>query len=413
MQYRLTEGSVLKNMLRFSLPYLLSCFLQTFYGLADLFITGRYNGADTITAVSVGSQVTHMLTVVIVGLAMGATVTISRAVGARDQRRAEKTIGSTISLFALFAVGATVLLLLAAKGILSLLSTPAEAFSQARSYLTICFAGIPFITAYNVISSVFRGLGDSKSPMYFVAAAGVINAILDWLFIGPMALGAVGAALATVIAQGCSVVLALLWMRRQNLGITLRKSDLRLSGLSVLLKIGVPVALQDGFIQISFLVPSAMLSTVSAVAAQNAGAGLHRRSRQALVYGIVITVAVGAVFAAICQVWAEPIVRLFSKESELVVTLGGQYLRAYSLDCAIASIHFCFSGYFCAYERSVLSFVHNLISVLAIRIPGAYLASALFPDTLYPMGLAAPAGSLVSVIICLIMFLVLRKKQVF
>ena len=442
MQYRLTEGSVLKNMLRFSLPYLLSCFLQTFYGLADLFITGRYNGADTITAVSVGSQVTHMLTVVIVGLAMGATVTISRAVGARDQRRAEKTIGSTISLFALFAVGTTVLLLLAAEGILSLLSTPAEAFSQARSYLTICFAGIPFITAYNVISSVFRGLGDSKSPMYFVAAAGVINVILDWLFIGPMALGAVGAALATVIAQGCSVVLALLWMRRQNLGITLRKSDLRLSGLSVLLKIGVPVALQDGFIQISFLVitaiangrgvdvaaavgivekiicflflvHSAMLSTVSAVAAQNAGAGLHRRSRQALVYGIVITVAVGAVFAAICQVWAEPIVRLFSKESELVVTLGGQYLRAYSLDCAIASIHFCFSGYFCAYERSVLSFVHNLISVLAIRIPGAYLASALFPDTLYPMGLAAPAGSLVSVIICLIMFLVLRKKQVF
>lgn len=442
MQYRLTEGSVLKNMLRFSLPYLLSCFLQTFYGLADLFITGRYNGADTITAVSVGSQVTHMLTVVIVGLAMGATVTISRAVGARDQRRAEKTIGSTISLFVLFAVGTTVLLLLAAEGILSLLSTPAEAFSQARSYLTICFAGIPFITAYNVISSVFRGLGDSKSPMYFVAAAGVINVILDWLFIGPMALGAVGAALATVIAQGCSVVLALLWMRRQNLGITLRKSDLRLSGLSVLLKIGVPVALQDGFIQISFLVitaiangrgvdvaaavgivekiicflflvPSAMLSTVSAVAAQNAGAGLHRRSRQALVYGIVITVAVGAVFAAICQVWAEPIVRLFSKESELVVTLGGQYLRAYSLDCAIASIHFCFSGYFCAYERSVLSFVHNLISVLAIRIPGAYLASALFPDTLYPMGLAAPAGSLVSVVICLIMFLVLRKKQVF
>lgn len=442
MQHRLTEGSVLKNMLRFSLPYLLSCFLQTFYGLADLFITGRYNGADTITAVSVGSQVTHMLTVVIVGLAMGATVTISRAVGARDQRRAEKTIGSTIALFALFAVGATALLLLAAGGILSLLSTPPEAFDQARSYLTICFAGIPFITAYNVISSVFRGLGDSKSPMYFVAAAGVINVLLDWLFIGPMALGAVGAALATVIAQGCSVVLALLWMGRQNLGITLRKSDLRLSGLSVLLKIGVPVALQDGFIQISFLVitaiangrgvdvaaavgivekiicflflvPSAMLSTVSAVAAQNAGAGLHRRSRQALVYGIVITVAVGAVFAAICQVWAEPIVRLFSKESELVVTLGGQYLRAYSLDCAIASIHFCFSGYFCAYERSVLSFVHNLISVLAIRIPGAYLASVLFPDTLYPMGLAAPAGSLVSVIICLIMFLVLRKKQVF
>ena len=175
MENKLTEGSVIKNMLRFSLPYLLACFLQTFYGLADLFITGQFNGADAITAVSVGSQVTHMLTVIIVGLAMGATVTISRAVGARDRRGAEQTIGSTITIFAVFALGATVILVLSVNGILSLLSTPAEAFAQARSYLLICFAGVPFITAYNVISSIFRGLGDSKSPMYFVAAAGIIT----------------------------------------------------------------------------------------------------------------------------------------------------------------------------------------------------------------------------------------------
>lgn len=444
MQNKLTEGSVIKNMLRFSLPYLLSCFLQTFYGLADLFITGQYNGAGAITAVSVGSQVTHMLTVIIVGLAMGATVTISRAVGARDRQGAEQTIGNTITIFAVFAVGATVILVLSVNGILSLLSTPTEAFAQARSYLIICFVGVPFITAYNVISSIFRGLGDSKSPMYFVAAAGVINVALDYVFIGPMALGAAGAALATVIAQGCSVLLALVWLRKKDMGVSLHRQDLRptKNRLSIILRIGFPIALQDGFVQIAFLVitaiangrgvdvaaavgivekiigflflvPSAMLSTVSAMAAQNAGAGLHQRGRQALGYGIVITVAMGLVFSLICQVWAEPIIALFAKESPEVVVMGGQYLRSYVFDCAFAGIHFCFSGYFCAYEKSILSFIHNLAAIIVVRIPGAYLASILYPDTLFPMGVAAPVGSAFSAVICLVMYLVLRRKKVF
>lgn len=444
MQNKLTEGSVLRNMLRFSLPYLLACFLQTFYGLADLFITGQFNGSDTITAVSVGSQVTHMLTVIIVGLAMGATVTISRAVGANDRRGAEKTMGNTISLFAVFAVGATVILLLSVRGILSLLQTPEEAFSQAQSYLIICFAGVPFITAYNVISSILRGLGDSKRPMYFVAAAGVINVALDYLLIGPLAMGAAGAALATVIAQGCSVALSLLWLRRQDLGVAVRAADLRFEKprLAVLLKIGIPIAVQDGFVQIAFLVitaiangrgvdvaaavgivekiigfvflvPSAMLSTVSAMAAQNAGAGKHERGRQSLAYGIIITVSVGLVVSLLCQVWAEPIVALFAKNSPQVVTMGGQYLRSYIFDCAIAGIHFCFSGYFCAYERSGLSFLHNLIAIVTVRIPGAYLASVLYPDTLFPMGIAAPAGSALSAVLCLVFFLVLRKRGAF
>lgn len=444
MENKLTEGSVIKNMLRFALPYLLACFLQTFYGLADLFITGQYNGADTITAVSVGSQVTHMLTVIIVGLAMGATVTISRAVGARDKRGAEQTIGNTVTIFAVFAVAATVILVLSVGGILSLLSTPTEAFAQARSYLLICFAGVPFITAYNVISSIFRGLGDSKSPMYFVAAAGVINVALDYVFIGPLSLGAAGAALATVIAQGCSVLLSLLWMWKKDLGVSLRRGDLRptRNRMSVILRIGFPIALQDGFIQISFLVitaiangrgvdvaaavgivekiigflflvPSAMLSTVSAMAAQNAGAGLHRRGRQALGYGILITVSVGLVFCLICQVWAEPIIALFAKESPAVVVMGGQYLRSYVFDCAIAGIHFCFSGYFCAYEKSILSFIHNLAAILVVRIPGAYLASLFYPDTLFPMGVAAPVGSAFSALICLGMYLYFHRKKVF
>lgn len=171
MEKDLTTGSVLKNILYFSLPYLLSYFLQTLYGMADLFIVGQFNGVESITAVSVGSQVMHMLTVMIVGLAMGSTVTIGKAVGAKQKKQASLTVGNTVTLFMGLSIVLTLLLLLLVNPIVSWISTPAEAVVGTRQYLTICFIGIPFITAYNIISSIFRGLGDSKSPMYFIAVA--------------------------------------------------------------------------------------------------------------------------------------------------------------------------------------------------------------------------------------------------
>lgn len=441
VQRNLTQGSVLKNLIRFSLPYLLSCFLQTFYGLADLFITGQFNGADTITAVSVGSQITHMLTAVIVGLAMGTTITIGHAIGAEKKEQASGTIGNTVILFAAFALAATVLLILCLSGIVAAVATPSEAVEQTKSYLLICFIGVPFITAYNVISSIFRGMGDSRTPMYFVAAAGVVNVILDYLFIGLYGMGATGAALATVLAQAVSVALALAAMLRMDLGIKISRRDfvLERETLSAILKVGFPIAAQDGFIQISFLiitaiangrgvdiaaavgiveklisffflVPSAMLSSVSAIAAQNAGAGKHRQGRRVLCYGIGISVAFGLAVALFCQFGSGFLVGLFAKGEPEVAKLGGQYLRAYVFDCVAAGVHFCFSGYFCAYGKAILSFVHNLLSVLLIRIPGAYLASVFFPDTLYPMGWAPPAGSLLSALICIGFFVWLRKK---
>lgn len=441
MQKDLTTGNVFRNLIRFSLPYLLSCFLQTFYGLADLFITGQYNGAATISAVSIGSQVTHMITVIIVGLAMGTTVIIGRAVGSKKPEVAAKSIGNTILLFTLFAVFATVLMIFLTDGIIAAVSTPKEAVSQTKSYLFICFTGIPFITAYNVISSIFRGLGDSKSPMYFVAVAGVINIILDFLFIGPLNMGAAGAALGTIISQAVSVFAALIALRKMNIGIAVRKRHFRIDKAVLLniLKVGVPIAIQDGFIQISFLVitaiangrgiaaaasvgivekiisflflvPSAMLSSVSAIAAQNAGAGRHERGIKVLRYGIEISVLFGLAAAVICQIFAEPLLGLFVRDDAEVIRMGSQYLRAYVWDCIFAGIHFCFSGYFCAYGKAVVSFGQNLLSILIIRIPGAYLASVFYPDTLYPMGLAAPVGSVFSAVLCLVVFLMMRKK---
>lgn len=435
----LTKGSVLSNIIKFSLPFFLSYFLQTLYGLADLFITGQYNGADTITAVSVGSQIMHMITVIVVGLAMGSTVMISRFVGGNDLKKASKTIGNTVILFGLVSLVLMVVLLLGTGNIVELLSTPDESVEETKRYLIICFAGIPFIVAYNIISSVFRGLGDSRSPMYFVAVACVVNIFIDYIFIGAFHLGAAGAAFGTVISQIFSVIYAFITIRRKKIEFGITYKDLQPDSevISGILKVGVPVAVQDGLIQVSFivitviansrgvdvaaavgivekiicflfLVPSSMLSTISAIAAQNAGAGFHGRAMQTLKYGIFIAAGFGIFFAVIFQFIATPVIGMFADE-EQVIAMGSKYLRAYVIDCFVAGVHFCFSGYFCAYGRSVISFVHNLISILVIRIPGAYIASKYYPDTLYPMGLAAPAGSLLSSIICIVAFLVMIR----
>ena len=200
-----TQGNIVRGMLRFSVPYLITCFLQTFYGMADLFIVGQFNEAASITAVSVGSQLMHMITVVIAGFAMGSTVLIGRSVGAGSRRRIAGAVNTTFAVFAVFAAALTVLLLLLTGQIISVLKVPEAAAAEAGSYMRICFAGVIFITAYNVVSAVFRGLGDTRRPMYYVAVAGIINIGLDWLLVGPCRMGAGGAAIATVASQAISV----------------------------------------------------------------------------------------------------------------------------------------------------------------------------------------------------------------
>lgn len=216
MEHNLTTGSVPKTILYFSLPYFLSYFLQTLYGTADLFIIGQFNGVDSTTAVSIGSQVMHMLTVMIVGLAMGTTVMTGRAVGAQDRKQVNLAVGNTASLFMLLSVALTAILLCLVKPIVAVMSTPEEAVSGTITYLTICFLGIPFITAYNIISSIFRGMGDSKSPMYFIAIACAFNIALDYLFIGLLGFGPAGAALGTTLSQTISVLISLTMICRKK-----------------------------------------------------------------------------------------------------------------------------------------------------------------------------------------------------
>lgn len=440
MEKNLTSGSVLKSILYFSLPYLLSYFLQTLYGMADLFIIGQFEGVASTTAVSIGSQMMHMLTVMIVGLAMGTTVTIGRAVGANHKREAAQLIGNTVTLFMAGSVVLAAVLVGLVGPIVRLVSTPEEAVAGTTTYLIICFLGIPCITAYNVLASIFRGLGDSKSPMYFIAVACGVNIALDFFFMGALHLGPAGAALGTTLSQAVSVLLALCVIRKKQSNIRLQKSDFRpqRTVLGQILSIGLPVMMQDGFIQVSFmtitvianqrglidaaavgivekiisflfLVPSSMLSTVSALGAQNIGAGKHERVDSVLRYAIGIGVGFGAVVAGAMQFIAPAVVTPFTADAA-VITAGAQYIRGYIFDCLFAGIQFSFSGYFCAYGKSGLSFLHNTLSILLVRVPGAYLASRFFPQTLLPMGLASACGSLFSSVVCVIAYRWLKRQ---
>jgi len=420
---------------------MLSYFLQTLYGMADLFIIGQFDGVAGTTAVSNGSQVMYMLTVIIVGLAMGTTVNIGKAVGRRDREDISRIIGNTVTLFMTISVVLMVVLILLVRQIVSVIGTPSQAVEGSVNYLTVCFIGIPFITAYNIISSIFRGMGDSKSPMYFIATACFANIVLDYLFMGVLKLGPTGAALGTTLSQTLSVLISLIYIRKKNTGIELEKSDLKPDKETIgkILKTGIPVSLQDGFIQVAFIiitvianhrgindaaavgivekvigvlfiVPSSMLATVSALSAQNIGAKKYDRAEKTLRYAIILTVSYGIVVATITQFISKLIISLFSPDST-VILLGSEYLTGYSWDCIFAGIHFCFTGYFCAYGKSYIGFVHNIISILFIRIPGSYLASAMFSDTLLPMGFAASAGSVLSILICVGAFIWLKTHS--
>ena len=429
MNKSMTEGSVRRAVLRFSLPYLLSCLLQSLYGMADLFVMGLYADTAGTTAVSVGSQVMHVITVLIMGLAMGTTVTTARARGAADGERESSAVGNSVTLFGGVSLGITVLLLCLVRPVAALMSTPAAAMPACTAYLTICFAGIPVITAYNIVSAVYRAAGDPLTPLLFVGTACVSNVGLDFLLTGVLGLGAAGVALGTVLAQALSAALALVHTRRSGF-IRLERKDLcpDRAVMKEILRIGTPVMIQDGLIQVTFIVitvianrrglddaaavgivekmiglffmvPSAMLSTVSALCSMCIGAGKEKRAGETLRFCIFIALAWGLGISVLMQFAADRFVGLFSA-SPSVVRLGGTYLRGYIWDCAAAGVHFSFSGYFCALGRSELSFVHNLLSMLCVRIPGAYFGSLFFPDTLYPMGMASTCGSLLSVVIC-------------
>ena len=439
--FSLTEGRVAPTLVRFALPFMLSSLLQSLYGAADLFVVGQYAGAAAVSGVSIGSQIMSTVTMLILSLSMGGTVLIGNCIGQKNEEGAATAIGTQAVLFGLFALVLTPLMLLGTDRGVALMQTPPEAVADARAYVFTCSLGLPFIIGYNALSGVFRGLGDSKTPVYFVALATIINIVADFVLVGWLNMGATGAAIATVSAQGLSFLAALLWMCKTGFSFPFTRRHLRLhlSSAKRILKVGAPLALQSTSVHLSFLIISAIINTmgliasaavgvtekimafaflppdafaaaVAAMTAQNIGAGKPQRALQALKWSIVFSLVFGLAVCAFANLFPGVLPAIFTTD-EQVIRAAGLYMRTYSIDCVLVAFVFSFNNYFSGCGNAVISMIHNVIATFAVRIPVTLVMSRVEDASLLHMGLAAPAASLLSIFICAGFFLWLQKKN--
>ena len=437
-RYDLTNGGIAGTLIAFALPYLFSSFMQSLYGAVDVYVIGRFCDAASLSAVNIGGQLMHVITVIILGLAMGTTVCVGQSVGAGDERRAGAALGSSVLLFGIFSAVMTPLMFLGSGIFAKIMNTPPEAVSQTAEYLSICALGIPFISAYNVVSSALRGSGNSRAPMYFIAAACVVNIGGDFLFTGVLGMGVSGVAAATVLAQAVSSIAGIIYLLKTQFNAERSEMKPRKNILREMLKVGVPLAAQDFLVQVSFmvitiiansrgvaasaavgtvekiiiflfLVPSSFMSAISAITAQNVGADKHERAVKTVRLGILITMLYGAAVWGISQFIPDTIISVFTHDPK-VVEYGAQYLRSYTIDCMMCGLTFCLNGYLCGCGKSIVTFVHNTISSFVVRIPLVYILSSAFPQTLFPMGFGAPIGSAVSAVILIVYIMTARKK---
>ncbi len=438
----LTTGNIFGTLISFALPVLLALFLQAMYGAVDLLVVGRFAETADVSGVATGSMLMQTVTNVITGLAMGITILVGRRIGENQPRKAGMAVGGGICMFSVFAVILTAALVFGSGTIASVMHAPKEAFEQTSAYIKVCGAGAVFIVAYNVLGSVFRGIGDSKTPLIAVSIACILNVFGDLLLVKVFGMGAEGAALATVISQAASVVISLCIIARKKLPFDFSKRSIRFNRevISMELKLGIPVALQELLVGVSFLViqtivntigvtesagvgvaekvciflmlvPSAYMQSMSAFVAQNMGAGEEVRAKKALGYGIATAVSVGVIMSYLAFSHGEFLSMLFTKDTG-VAAASHSYLKAYAIDCLLTPFLFCFMGYFNGCGKTLFVMLQGIFGAFFIRVPIVYLMSLTEGATLFRIGLGTPASSMVQILLCLIMFRYYQKKQV-
>lgn len=424
-------GPIFPSLVRFALPVLLALFLQAMYGAVDLQIVGKFATPADISAVATGSQIMQSVTVVITGLSMGVTILVGQRIGEGRPEEAGRVIGSGVCLFAVLALVLTLVMTLAASPIAALMQAPEAAFHQTAAYVRICSAGSIFIVAYNVLGSVFRGIGDARMPLIAVAIACVLNIGGDLLLVAVFRLGAAGAAAATVAAQAVSVLLSFLIIRRRKLPFAFGRQSVRFHRgiIRKVLFLGAPIAFQDLLVSISFLaiiaivnalgvvasagvgvaeklcafimlVPSAYMQSMSAFVAQNMGAGRMDRAKKALLCGILSSVAAGLVMGYASFFHGDALAWLFASDGA-VVAAAADYLRAYAIDCLLTSFLFCFMGYFNGCGKTLFVMLQGIVGAFCVRIPVAYTVSRIAGVSLFRIGLATPASTVVQILLCM------------
>lgn len=434
-----TQGSILKKLCRFMLPVLGALILQAAYGAVDLLVVGRFGSTSGLSAVSTGSQVLNLVTFVVTQLAMGVTVLIARYIGEKREKEIGAVLGGAAVVFTILAGCLFVLLVLFARPISVLMQAPQEALALTASYVRICGCGILFIVAYNVLSAVFRGLGDSRSPLLFVLVACLVNVAGDLVLVAGLHLDAAGAALATVLAQAVSVVCALAILCRKKLPFTFRKSDVRLNEqCRRFLTIGLPLALQEFLTQLSFLalcafvnrlglaassgygvaskivsfvmlVPSALMQSMASFVAQNIGAGNVKRAKKSMLTGIAVGVAFGIVMFALVLLKGDVLAGLFSTDAE-VVRRGFEYLRGFAPETIVTAVLFSMVGYFNGSNQTLWVMIQGLIQTLLVRLPLAYYMSIQPNASLTKIGISAPVATVVGIVLNIGFFLYLNRR---
>ncbi len=433
-----TQGSILKKLVAFMLPVLGALILQAAYGAVDLLVVGRFGSTAGLSAVSTGSQVLNLVTFVVIQLAMGVTVLIARYLGEKRPEQIGAVVGGAAIVFALIAVGLFVVMVCFAEPISVLMQAPAEAVDLTASYVRICGGGIFFIVAYNVLSAVFRGLGDSRSPLLFVLIACIVNVAGDLVLVAGFRMDATGAAIATVLAQALSVVFAVLLLLKKDLPFAIVKSDFRWNPqCRNFLRTGLPLALQEFLTQISFLalcafvnrlgleassgygvackivnfamlVPSALMQSMASFVSQNIGAGKKKRAKKSMLTGIGVGVTIGCVVFALILLKGDLLAGIFSTDPA-VIRNAYDYLKGFALETIVTAVLFSMVGYFNGNNKTLWVMTQGLIQTLLIRLPMAYVMSIQPNASLTKIGLAAPVSTTVGIVLNIGFFVYHRR----
>ena len=429
-----TTGRILAPLIRFMLPVFFAMFLQSMYGAVDLLIVGQFAQSTDVSAVSTGSQIMMTITNLVTSFAMGTTILLAQRIGEGRGREGGEVVGSSIVLFGLIAAALTMLVPFLAGPLSRLMNAPEEAFGATVAYIRICGLGSLFIIAYNLIGSIFRGIGDSRTPLMTVLIACIGNIAGDLLLVAGFHMGSAGAAIATVFAQAFSVVISLWVLRRRSLPFQLERRSIRLERSIVgrITELGLPIALQDLLVGISFLVllaivnglglipsagigvaervcgfimliPSAFMQAMAAFVAQNIGAGKYPRARKALLYAIGVS-ALLALFMFAVTFWRGDLLSsIFSNDAQ-VIAASADYLKAYAIDCLLTCFLFCFIGFFNGLGMTRFVMLQGIVGAFLVRIPVAFLMSREEPVSMFHVGLATPCSTVLQVALCLVCF---------
>lgn len=425
----LTEGNIYSTVVMFAVPYLLSNLLQALYGAVDLLIVGWFSDTAGISAVSTGSQVMQMVVSVIGGFSMGGTVLVGHYYGAKMEAELVRTAETLLKLFLITALIPGMLLMVFSKQVSLLMQAPSEALGQTAAYIGICATGSVFIFGYNAISAMLRGVGDSKSPLVFIGISCAFNIIGDGILVGIFHMGAAGAALATVISQGISMVLALLWIRQQNTLFNFNWRRLKIDKVQALklIRLGLPISLQESLVMFSFLLimvivnrmgvsasaavgvveriltfmmlpPIAFSCAITAIVAQNMGAGRPNRAYEAMAIATKLSLAFGVFAFTALECFPGRAMEIFTTDPS-VIRDGISYLRFFSIDCVLVCFVFCTNGFLNGCGKTTFTMSNNLLATFGIRIPVAYLCSGILHAGILGIGAAAPLASLFSIIL--------------